>query len=123
MIVHPSQHQLAEQEKEIIIMQSQHQLLQDQIDEIAKRPGNLVCAECPERRPAWASLIRPLGRGRTVGVFICQGCYKHHFRLGRHFCEVKSLTMAHECKCSQSITGRRELFKVTVSITILVCVT
>jgi len=69
------------------------ELLQ-QVQEIAKRPGNQVCAECPARHPLFVSLIKPVVVHETVGVFICEGCYKHHFRMGLHFCETKSTEVA-----------------------------
>ncbi|CAB9502010.1 with coiled-coil, ANK repeat and PH domain-containing protein [Seminavis robusta] len=64
---------------------------------VKKVPGNLVCAECPERHPTWASLIQPAVKGGSrMGVFVCQQCYQHHYALGRSLCEVKSLSLASE---------------------------
>jgi Putative GTPase activating protein for Arf len=93
---------LQERESQSIEMDDQVRLLRH-IEGLSKKAGNNVCAECPERHPTWASLIKPVVKGGAkIGVFVCQQCYKHHYALGMSICEVKSLSMATECKLEPS---------------------
>lgn len=69
------------------------------VADLAKKPGNSTCAECPERHPTWVSLMKPaLKGGEALAAFVCGGCYKHHYKMGTKICEVKGLTMATDCK-------------------------
>ena len=61
------------------------------------------CADCEDKRPMWASLIRtppstvPTNTPRFVAAFLCYHCAGHHRSLGTHICRVKSCTLD-ECK-------------------------
>lgn len=61
-------------------------------------PGNQVCADCPARRPLWASFFNTSSSGpKHLGVFCCSSCAQHHyFELGDKRCSIKYLKMAHE---------------------------
>lgn len=48
-------------------------------------PGNNCCADCPTRRPKWAST--------NLGVFICLRCSGCHRGLGVHISRVRSVTL------------------------------
>ena len=65
---------------------------------LLQEPGNLVCADCPARRPLWASFFATSSGGpKHLGVFCCSSCAQHHyFELGERRCRVKYLKMAHE---------------------------
>mmetsp|Transcript_3373 Transcript_3373/g.1988 ORF Transcript_3373/g.1988 Transcript_3373/m.1988 type:complete len:102 (+) Transcript_3373:134-439(+) len=55
------------------------------IDEILRRPGNRVCADCPARSPRWASV--------NLGVLVCIRCSGIHRNLGSHITKIKSVTL------------------------------
>lgn len=61
--------------------------------------GNEVCADCPARRPLWASLlVNPVEDDRKIGVLCCAECAQHHhFELGEKRTMIKYLKMVHEC--------------------------
>ena len=63
-------------------------------------PGNEVCADCPAKRPLWASfLVSPVEEDRSIGILCCSNCAQHHhFELGEKRTVIKYLKMAHECK-------------------------
>ena len=65
---------------------------------LLQEPGNLVCADCPARRPLWSSFFATSSGGpQHLGVFCCSSCAQHHyFELGERRCRVKYLKMAHE---------------------------
>lgn len=67
---------------------------------LLQQKGNQRCADCPARRPLWASfLVSPLEEGKRFGVFCCSSCAQHHhFELGDKRTMIKYLKMAHECK-------------------------
>lgn len=48
-------------------------------------PANARCADCPERRPKWASI--------NLGVFVCLRCSGCHRGLGVHVSMVRSVTL------------------------------
>lgn len=62
--------------------------------------GNQICADCPNKRPLWASfIVSPIEEDKHVGVFVCSTCVQyHHFELGEKRTMIKYLKMAHECK-------------------------
>lgn len=65
------------------------------VTDLAKKAGNNICAECPERHPTWVSIIKPpMKGGEPLAVFICKGCYKHHHRMGPKVCDVKGISLA-----------------------------
>eukprot|EP00548_Thalassiothrix_antarctica_P019336 CAMPEP_0194195138 /NCGR_PEP_ID=MMETSP0154-20130528/75967_1 /TAXON_ID=1049557 /ORGANISM="Thalassiothrix antarctica, Strain L6-D1" /LENGTH=483 /DNA_ID=CAMNT_0038919633 /DNA_START=96 /DNA_END=1547 /DNA_ORIENTATION=- len=60
------------------------------------KPENAVCADCPERQPRWASLIKPPpGSGDDIGMgaFMCLECSGAHRRLGVHISFVRSINL------------------------------
>lgn len=61
------------------------QRYQRQLLELAKLPGNDVCADCRGRNPRWAS--------HNLGVFLCVHCAGIHRKLGTHITKVKSLIL------------------------------
>lgn len=67
---------------------------------LLQQKGNQRCADCPERRPLWASfLVSPIEEDKQFGVFVCASCAQHHhFELGEKRTMIKYLKMAHECK-------------------------
>jgi len=52
---------------------------------ILKRPGNLLCADCENQAPRWAST--------SFGVLICINCSGFHRRFGSHITKVRSLDL------------------------------
>ena len=67
---------------------------------VLQHKGNQICADCPARRPLWASfLVSPIEEDKQFGVFCCASCAQHHhFELGEKRTMIKYLKMAHECK-------------------------
>jgi stromal membrane-associated protein len=64
---------------------------------IAKQSCNRTCADCPEKRPAWVSSIKPqqnfaLG-STTLASFVCLECAGLHRKLGTHICFVRSVNL------------------------------
>jgi hypothetical protein len=53
--------------------------------QIEARPGNVMCADCPESAPDWASV--------PYGSLICMECSGRHRSLGTHLSFVRSLHM------------------------------
>ncbi|CAJ1955105.1 unnamed protein product [Cylindrotheca closterium] len=58
---------------------------------------NQVCADCPEKKPTWASIIAPPpgsppGTEKT-GAFVCLECSGSHRRLGVHITFVRSVNL------------------------------
>jgi len=58
---------------------------QQAVKELARLPGNSICADCHAPSPTWASI--------NLGVFICLDCSAHHRAMGTHISKVKSLTL------------------------------
>merc|ERR1712151_558091 len=57
---------------------------------------NQVCADCPERQPRWASLIKMPGSppgSIPCGAFVCLECSGSHRRLGVHIAFVRSINL------------------------------
>ena len=57
---------------------------------------NQVCADCPERQPRWASLIKMPGAppgSIPCGAFVCLECSGSHRRLGVHIAFVRSINL------------------------------
>mmetsp|Transcript_11328 Transcript_11328/g.26256 ORF Transcript_11328/g.26256 Transcript_11328/m.26256 type:complete len:456 (-) Transcript_11328:89-1456(-) len=64
---------------------------------LMNRPENLVCADCTEKQPRWASLIAPppgspMGNEK-IGAFMCLECSGSHRRLGVHITFVRSVNL------------------------------
>ena len=75
--------------------------LKAQLKVIMAIPENMVCVDCNDKRPTWASLIvPPEGAAFTdpIGCFCCYHCSGAHRRMGTHICFVRS-TNLDECKC------------------------
>ncbi|SPO24567.1 related to AGE2 - ADP-ribosylation factor and GTPase activating protein effector [Ustilago trichophora] len=53
--------------------------------DLARQPGNDVCADCKGRAPRWASW--------NLGIFICVQCAGVHRKMGVHISKVKSITL------------------------------
>lgn len=88
-------------------MASQSQL-KKRLQVLMKRPENLICSDCPERQPRWASLIvpppgSPAGAG-PMGVFCCLECSGSHRRLGVHISFVRSVNLD-QCKFVTTIVN------------------
>jgi stromal membrane-associated protein len=82
-----------------VAMASQDQL-KAQLREIMNIPENLLCVDCGDKRPTWASLIVPpqnAGFTDPLGCFCCYHCSGAHRRMGTHICFVRS-TNLDECK-------------------------
>jgi uncharacterized membrane protein len=78
-------------------------IMSDQQRARLKKFIDTTCADCDDKRPMWASLIRtPTGAPtntapRAVAAFLCYHCAGHHRSLGTHVCRVKSCSLD-ECK-------------------------
>uniref|UniRef100_A0A7S4EI93 Arf-GAP domain-containing protein n=1 Tax=Pseudo-nitzschia australis TaxID=44445 RepID=A0A7S4EI93_9STRA len=71
--------------------------LKKRLKALMQRPENQVCADCPEKRPTWASLIvvppgAPPGTEK-LGCFCCLECSGSHRRLGVHIAFVRSINL------------------------------
>ncbi|KAG1303873.1 hypothetical protein G6F64_009691 [Rhizopus arrhizus] len=55
------------------------------LNELAKKPGNDLCADCGTKNPRWASY--------SLGVFLCIRCAGIHRKMGTHISKIKSITM------------------------------
>ncbi|CAG8492705.1 3669_t:CDS:2 [Ambispora leptoticha] len=53
--------------------------------EMAKQPGNDVCADCGAKAPRWAS--------HSIGIFLCIRCGSIHRKMGTHISKVKSISL------------------------------
>lgn len=64
---------------------------------LQKSKDNSLCADCPERRSGWVSMIKPpreAPRGaEDMGVFLCNSCALLHKRLGNDICVVRSIDL------------------------------
>ena len=81
--------------------------LKAELKELMKIPENLLCLDCGDKRPMWASLIvPPPGAPFTepLGCFCCYQCSGAHRRMGVHICFVRS-TNLDECKFFLFIGG------------------
>lgn len=59
---------------------------------------NQTCADCPEKQPRWASLIKPPPDlappgSKQIGAFVCLECSGSHRRLGVHIAFVRSVNL------------------------------
>ncbi|CAO1632300.1 unnamed protein product [Parajaminaea phylloscopi] len=79
------------------------QRYQRQLLELAKVPGNDVCADCRGRNPRWAS--------HNLGIFLCVQCAGIHRKMGTHISKVKSLTLdewnREQVECMKSLGNAR----------------
>lgn len=60
------------------------------------RTENLTCADCGERQPRWASLIKPppgSPNAMGMGALMCLECSGAHRRLGVHISFVRSVNL------------------------------
>ncbi|XP_050672117.1 arf-GAP with dual PH domain-containing protein 1-like isoform X2 [Leptidea sinapis] len=55
------------------------------LQELLKKPGNHVCADCGAEGPDWASY--------NLGIFICMRCASIHRGMGAHISKVKHLEL------------------------------
>ncbi|XP_072947785.1 arf-GAP with dual PH domain-containing protein 1-like isoform X2 [Epargyreus clarus] len=55
------------------------------LQELLKKPGNNVCADCGSEDPDWASY--------NLGIFICMRCASIHRGMGAHISKVKHLEL------------------------------
>ncbi|XP_041987457.1 arf-GAP with dual PH domain-containing protein 1-like isoform X2 [Aricia agestis] len=55
------------------------------LQELLKKPGNNVCADCGAEDPDWASY--------NLGIFICMRCASVHRGMGAHISKVKHLDL------------------------------
>ncbi|CAK1550580.1 unnamed protein product [Leptosia nina] len=55
------------------------------LQELLKKPGNNVCADCGAGDPDWASY--------NLGIFICMRCASIHRGMGAHISKVKHLEL------------------------------
>ena len=71
-----------------------------QLKELMNMAENVICADCGDKRPMWASLIVPPPDAPfkdAVGCFVCYHCSGPHRRMGTHICFVRS-TNLDECE-------------------------
>jgi hypothetical protein len=71
--------------------------LTKRLAQLLKRNGNKVCADCPEKRPTWGSIVKPSleaqSGSETLVAFVCFQCAGIHRRLGTHVCFVRSVSL------------------------------
>ncbi|CAB9506454.1 Stromal membrane-associated protein 2 [Seminavis robusta] len=68
----------------------------DYMKHISRQPGNQTCADCPAKRPLWASFLFR-DDGQKMAVLCCSQCIQHHnFELGDQQCKIKYSKMIHE---------------------------
>ena len=64
-------------------------MTQAQLKSICKKvlalPDNKVCADCPSKRPSWASV--------NLGCFVCLSCSGIHRSMGTHISFVQSINL------------------------------
>jgi hypothetical protein len=80
-------------------MMSQEEM-KSQLKQLMQLPENLVCVDCNDKRPTWASLLQPppgSSKKSPIGCFCCFQCSGAHRRMGTHICFVRS-TNLDECK-------------------------
>lgn len=53
------------------------------LQDLLKKEGNGICADCSQGVPEWASL--------NLGIFLCESCAGIHRSLGSHISKVKSI--------------------------------
>ncbi|KAL1924181.1 uncharacterized protein VTP21DRAFT_7216 [Calcarisporiella thermophila] len=53
--------------------------------ELARQPGNDICADCGAKGPRWASY--------NLGIFLCIRCGGIHRKMGTHISKVKSISL------------------------------
>lgn len=77
-------------------MASQEELKR-RLNVLMKKPENMICSDCPERQPRWASLIVPPPGSPPgslpIGAFCCLECSGSHRRLGVHISFVRSVNL------------------------------
>lgn len=72
--------------------------LRRRLQVLMNRKENQVCADCPEKSPRWASLIKlpgdmGIGKLQQIGAFMCLECSGSHRRLGVHIAFVRSINL------------------------------
>jgi hypothetical protein len=71
--------------------------LKKRLAQLLRRSGNKVCADCPEKRPTWGSIVKPNPESpigsQTMVAFVCFQCAGIHRRLGTHVCFVRSVSL------------------------------
>jgi len=71
--------------------------LKRRLQVLMKKPENMLCCDCPERQPRWASLIVPPPGSPPgslpIGAFMCLECSGSHRRLGVHIAFVRSVNL------------------------------
>jgi hypothetical protein len=73
--------------------------LKARLKELMADPENMVCLDCKDKRPMWASLVVPPPNApftTAIGCFCCFQCSGAHRRMGTHICFVRS-TNLDEC--------------------------
>mmetsp|Transcript_7588 Transcript_7588/g.9143 ORF Transcript_7588/g.9143 Transcript_7588/m.9143 type:complete len:412 (+) Transcript_7588:157-1392(+) len=56
-----------------------------QLKALLKAPDNRFCADCPQKKPTWASI--------NIGVFLCLQCAGIHRDMGVHITKVRSVEL------------------------------
>ena len=68
---------------------------------IQNESSNLICVDCGDKKPTWASLLVAPSDAPpntpTIGALCCFHCSGIHRSLGTHICFVRSVTLD-ECK-------------------------
>ncbi|KAG7372364.1 putative GTPase activating protein [Nitzschia inconspicua] len=71
--------------------------LKQRLRAIQNESGNLICVDCGDKKPTWASLLVPpcdAPQGSpTLGALCCYQCSGIHRSLGTHICFVRSITL------------------------------
>ena len=71
--------------------------LKRRLQQTMKSPGNKKCCDCHDRRPTWASFIKPHDNAptdsRALVCFVCYQCASLHRKLGTHICSVRSVSL------------------------------
>jgi hypothetical protein len=84
------------QENSHLVMSDQ-KALRKRLKALMALPENHVCSDCPERKPTWASLIKPPHDAppgtEIIGCFCCLECSGSHRRLGVHISFVRSVNL------------------------------
>jgi len=79
----------------ILTMVTQEEM-KAELKQLMQIPENLVCVDCSDKRPMWASLIVPPPDSSLkdpIGCFCCYQCSGAHRRMGTHICFVRSTNL------------------------------